>query len=98
MSLVGPRPLFVEYNKLYTEHQKKRLLIKPGITGLAQVYGRNNISWEDKFDLDIRYVNNWSLILDIKIILITIIRIFWDKNIYDKNNKFIKKFKGTKKN
>tara|TARA_X000000950_G_scaffold224301_1_gene270348 strand:- start:13931 stop:14524 length:594 start_codon:yes stop_codon:yes gene_type:complete len=98
MSLVGPRPLFLEYNKLYSEHQKKRLLIKPGITGLAQVYGRNNISWEDKFDLDIRYVNNWSLILDIKIILITLIKIFWDNDIYDKNNKFIKKFQGTKKN
>ena len=98
MSLVGPRPLYLEYNKLYSEHQKKRLLIKPGITGLAQVYGRNNISWEDKFDLDIRYVNNWSLILDIKIILITLIKIFWDNNIYDKNNKFIKKFQGTKKN
>ena len=98
MSLVGPRPLYLEYNKLYSQHQKKRLLIKPGITGLAQVYGRNNISWEDKFDLDIRYVNNWSLILDIKIILITLIKIFWDNNIYDKNNKIIKKFQGTKKN
>ena len=82
----------------YIHNIKKRLLIKPGITGLAQVYGRNNISWEDKFDLDIRYVNNWSLILDIKIILITIIKIFWDNHIYDKNNKFIKKFQGTKKN
>ena len=72
MSLVGPRPLLMEYLPLYNERQTKRHLMKPGLTGLAQVSGRNSLSWEYKFELDVYYVENWSLALDFKIILKTI--------------------------
>ncbi len=96
MSLVGPRPLFLEYNNLYDDYQRQRLLIKPGITGLAQIYGRNNITWEEKFALDINYVNNSNIFMDIKILLISFFRIISDKNVYDNENKFVDKFKGTK--
>lgn len=72
MSLVGPRPLLVEYLPLYTPNQARRHDVKPGITGLAQVSGRNLLTWEEKFDLDLCYVDNWSLWLDLKILLLTI--------------------------
>lgn len=72
MSLVGPRPLLMEYLDLYTPEQARRHEVKPGITGWAQVNGRNAISWEEKFRLDVWYVDNWSLWLDLKIILLTI--------------------------
>ena len=71
MSFVGPRPLLYEYKKYYNENQNKRFLVKPGITGWAQVNGRNELSWEEKFDFDIWYVDNKTLILDLKIILMT---------------------------
>ncbi len=96
MSLVGPRPLFMEYNDLYDDYQKQRLSVKPGITGLAQIYGRNNISWEEKFALDIKYVNKSNLYMDIKIIFISLLRVLSDRNIYTTENKFIEKFKGNK--
>ena len=73
MSLVGPRPLLVEYLPLYSQEQRKRHNVLPGMTGWAQVNGRNSISWEDKFSLDLWYVENKSLWLDIKIIFLTII-------------------------
>ena len=69
MSLVGPRPLLMEYLDRYTPEQARRHNVKPGITGWAQVNGRNAISWEDKFKLDVWYVDNWSLWLDIKILI-----------------------------
>ena len=72
MSLIGPRPLRVHYLPLYNATQRHRHDVRPGITGWAQVNGRNNISWAQKFELDVWYVNNLSLILDIKIILLTI--------------------------
>ena len=72
MSLVGPRPLLVEYLPLYSTQQARRHEVKPGITGWAQVNGRNAISWDEKFDLDIWYVDNQSISLDIKILLMTI--------------------------
>ena len=72
MSIVGPRPLLVEYLPLYTEEQKKRHLVKPGLTGLAQISGRNAITWEQKFKEDIEYINNITLWNDIKIIFKTI--------------------------
>lgn len=72
MSLVGPRPLLMEYLDLYNPEQMRRHDMKPGITGLAQVSGRNNIPWEQKFELDVWYVDHWSLLLDLKIVLLTI--------------------------
>jgi len=75
MSLVGPRPLYLHYVPRYSPEQKKRLWMKPGITGWAQVNGRNALSWEKRFALDVWYVENWSLWLDIKILLLTIIKV-----------------------
>lgn len=72
MSLVGPRPLLPEYLPFYTKEQNQRHFIKPGITGWAQIKGRNGLSWTEKFSFDIWYVNNYSLALDIKIILLTV--------------------------
>lgn len=72
MSLVGPRPLLIEYNDLYTEEERKRLDMKPGITGWAQVNGRNEIDWKTKFQMDVAYVTQYSLLFDMKIILLTI--------------------------
>ena len=75
MSLVGPRPLLKEYLPFYTEKQARRHEVKPGITGWAQVNGRNSISWEEKFDLDVSYVDNQSLWLDIRILWLTIMKV-----------------------
>lgn len=76
MSLIGPRPLLVEYLQLYSEEQIKRHNVLPGLTGWAQINGRNAISWSEKFKLDVWYVENWSLILDIKIFFLTIYKVF----------------------
>lgn len=76
MSLIGPRPLLVEYLELYSEEQLKRHNVLPGLTGWAQINGRNAISWTDKFKLDIYYVDNWSLGLDIKIFFLTFKKLF----------------------
>ena len=92
LNFVGPRPLLIEYNKLYNRNQKMRLSVMPGITGWAQVNGDNNISWSKKFKLDIWYVENKSIFLDIKIILLTINFIF-KKIIYKKNKEKIKNSK-----
>ncbi|MBE0448808.1 MAG: sugar transferase, partial [Actinobacteria bacterium] len=75
MSLVGPRPLVMEYLDRYTPEQNKRHEVKPGITGWAQINGRNAISWEDKFKLDVWYVDNWSAWLDIKILWLTLVKV-----------------------
>ena len=79
LSFVGPRPLFLEYTKLYSNYQKKRLDVKPGITGWAQINGDNNISWNKKFSLDIWYVKNFNIAIDIKILFLTIV--FFIKSI-----------------
>ena len=76
MSLVGPRPLLVEYLPHYTVQQAIRHTVRPGITGWAQINGRNALSWEKKFELDVWYVKNKSFLLDLKIILMTVIKIF----------------------
>lgn len=76
MSIVGPRPLLVEYLPLYNEEQKHRHDVRPGLTGLAQVSGRNSISWEEKFKEDIEYINKIKIIEDIKIILLTVAKVF----------------------
>ena len=81
MSLVGPRPLLEKYLELYTPFQARRHEVKPGITGWAQINGRNAITWEKKFELDVWYVENQSLWLDLKILLSTVIRVFCRKNI-----------------
>lgn len=96
MSLVGPRPLLMEYLPLYNEEQKKRHSVKPGITGLAQVNGRNALSWEDKFQLDVRYVENWSLWLDIKILAMTFVKVLKREGIAQEGQATITKFTGTK--
>lgn len=75
MSLVGPRPLLVEYLDKYTPEQARRHDVKPGITGWAQINGRNAISWEEKFKLDVWYVDNWSIWLDFKIMIMTILKV-----------------------
>ena len=85
MSFVGPRPLLEKYLPLYSEQQSKRHLIKPGITGWAQVNGRNNISWTKKFELDTWYVNHTSLFLDIKIIFLTIVKVINRSDINSNN-------------
>lgn len=94
MSLVGPRPLLVEYLSLYNEEQKRRHLVRPGITGWAQVNGRNAISWQKKFELDIWYVENISLLLDVRILFYTVIKVIRKKDINSSNSVSIEKFNG----
>lgn len=96
MSIVGPRPLLVRYLPLYNEEQKKRHLVKPGLTGLAQVNGRNAISWEDKFNYDIEYVNKISFTKDIKIILLTVLKVLKRSDISSDTSVTMEEFEGTK--
>src|SRR5690606_30434652 len=97
MSIVGPRPLLVQYLPLYNDHQKRRHEVRPGLTGLAQVNGRNAISWEEKFDLDVRYVDNVSFIEDWKIILLTIKKVFVREGINSETAATMEPFTGNKK-
>ena len=94
MSLVGPRPLLMEYLPLYTDEQRRRHDVKPGITGWAQVNGRNAISWEEKFECDVWYVDHWSLGLDIKIIIMTFSAVLQRKGISAKNHSTMPMFTG----
>lgn len=86
MSLVGPRPLLIRYLQLYNERQKKRHLMRPGITGWAQVNGRNAITWDEKFEYDVWYVENWSLRLDLKILVMTVWKVLKREGINQKEN------------
>jgi len=95
MSLVGPRPLLVEYLPLYNKEQATRHTVRPGITGWAQVNGRNAISWEQKFEYDVWYVNNQSLWLDFKILLLTVKKVFVREGISADGHVTIEKFKGS---
>ncbi|EUJ44659.1 sugar transferase [Paenilisteria rocourtiae] len=95
MSLIGPRPLPMEYNDLYSEEQRKRNDMKPGITGLAQVNGRNAISWEEKFAWDIYYVDHYSAKLDVKIFIKTIGKVLGSADISQDNHVTAEKFQGT---
>ncbi|WP_042221709.1 sugar transferase [Oceanobacillus manasiensis] len=97
MSIIGPRPLLVQYLPLYNNHQKRRHEVRPGLSGLAQVSGRNAISWEDKFNLDVEYVHNVSFIEDWKIIVLTIKKVFVREGINSETAATIEPFKGTKK-
>ncbi|AST58541.1 sugar transferase [Thermoanaerobacterium thermosaccharolyticum] len=94
MSLVGPRPLLMEYLDYYTDEQMRRHDVKPGITGWAQINGRNNLSWEEKFELDVWYVDNWSIWLDIKILFLTIIKVIKREGISAEGYATMPKFTG----
>ena len=96
MSLVGPRPLLVEYLPLYTTEQARRHNVKPGITGWAQVNGRNALSWENKFELDIWYVEHQTLWLDIKILFLTVKKVFSQADINADGEATMTKFEGYK--
>lgn len=96
MSLVGPRPLLMEYLPLYSQDQMRRHEVKPGITGWAQINGRNAISWEEKFKLDIWYVENQSFWLDLKILFLTIWKVLKREGISQSNHVTMEKFKGSK--
>jgi undecaprenyl phosphate N,N'-diacetylbacillosamine 1-phosphate transferase len=95
MSFVGPRPLLIEYLELYDTNQKRRHDVKPGITGWAQVNGRNTISWEKKFEYDVWYVDNQSFILDLKILWMTFMKVVNRKDISSDNHVTMEKFKGS---
>lgn len=96
MSIVGPRPLLVKYLPLYNEEQRHRHDVRPGLTGLAQINGRNAISWEDKFKYDVEYVNNISFLGDLKIILQTVLKVFQRADINAKNDVTMEEFTGNK--
>ena len=95
MSLVGPRPLLMEYIPLFNDYQKMRHNVRPGITGWAQINGRNAITWEERFDLDIWYVNNRSFLLDIKILFLTVIKVISRENISAPGHVTKDRFKGN---
>lgn len=96
MSLVGPRPLLVEYLPLYNAAQKRRHEVRPGITGWAQVNGRNALSWEDKFKLDVWYVDNLSFMLDLKIIFLTVVKVFKREGVSADGQATMTKFTGSR--
>lgn len=96
MSVVGPRPLLVQYLPLYDTHQRRRHEVRPGLTGLAQISGRNAIGWEDKFDWDVRYVNGVTFGKDCKIVLKTVLLVFERKGICSQKCATMEPFTGTK--
>ncbi len=95
MSIVGPRPLLVQYLPLYNEEQKHRHDVLPGLTGLAQVNGRNAITWEKKFEYDVQYVRNVSFLMDVKIILMTVGKVFHKEGISSETSATMEFFTGT---
>jgi len=96
MSIVGPRPLLVKYLPLYSEEQKKRHNLRPGLTGYAQVNGRNSLSWPEKFKLDVEYVNTYSLFGDIKILIMTVFKVFKREGISGEAVATMEEFKGER--
>jgi sugar transferase EpsL len=94
MSLIGPRPLLTEYLDLYTADQARRHLVKPGITGWAQVNGRNALTWDEKFALDLWYVDNWTIGLDIKILWMTLVKVLKREGISAEGHATMPKFRG----
>lgn len=98
MSIVGPRPLLMEYLSRYTSAQARRHEVRPGITGWAQVNGRNALSWEDKFRLDVWYVDNQSFSLDVKILVLTVWKIINRENICEEGHVTMSKFMGSGRN
>ncbi len=98
LSLIGPRPLLMEYLPLYNEQQAKRHLVRPGITGWAQIHGRNAVSWESRFEHDVWYVENQSLLLDIKILLLTVKKVLKSEGVSNGNHVTMPVFQGTTTN
>ena len=94
MSVIGPRPLLPQYLPLYNETQKRRHEVKPGITGWAQVNGRNAISWEEKFELDVWYVDHQSFVLDLKILFLTVKKVFIREGISQEGQATMEEFRG----
>lgn len=97
MSIVGPRPLLIQYLDLYNDHQKRRHEVRPGLSGHAQVNGRNAISWEDKFKFDVEYVENISFMGDWKIIFLTVKKVFVKEGINQDSENTMEDFRGSKK-
>ena len=95
MALVGPRPLLPQYLELYNDFQRRRNEVKPGITGWAQVNGRNSISWEKKFEYDVWYVDNVSFLLDIKILIMTVLKVVKSEGINEQGQATSEEFKGN---
>lgn len=95
MSLVGPRPLLMEYLPLYSDTQRRRHHVRPGLTGWAQVNGRNLLSWPERFELDVWYVDNRSFFLDLKIILLTVVKVIQREGISQENHVTMEPFRGN---
>lgn len=95
MSVIGPRPLLVQYLPLYNAHQKRRHEARPGLSGLAQINGRNAITWEQKFDDDVKYVDSITFLGDVKIIFVTLLKVFKREGISQENSATMEPFKGT---
>lgn len=95
MSLIGPRPLLTQYLSLYNAHQRRRHEVRPGLSGLAQVSGRNQISWDEKFNLDIKYIDTISFLGDCKIVFLTFVKIFTREGINQEGEATMEDFKGT---
>jgi lipopolysaccharide/colanic/teichoic acid biosynthesis glycosyltransferase len=95
MSLVGPRPLLMDYLPRYTAEQARRHEVRPGVTGLAQVSGRNDLPWEDRFELDVWYVDNWSIWLDLKIVVMTVGRVFTGRGVSEQESATMTPFEGS---
>lgn len=95
MSVIGPRPLLVQYLPRYNEYQHRRHEVKPGLSGWAQVNGRNAISWEDKFNYDVEYVDNYSIVMDIKILFMTILNVLKREGISSETSATMEEFMGT---
>lgn len=95
MSVIGPRPLLVEYIPRYNEHQHRRHEVRPGLSGWAQVNGRNTVSWEDKFDMDVHYVDNYSLAMDVKILFMTVLNVLKREGISSETSATMEVFMGT---
>lgn len=95
MSVIGPRPLLVQYLPRYNAHQHRRHEVRPGLSGWAQVNGRNAISWEDKFNYDVEYVDNYSIVMDIKILFMTILNVLKREGISSETSATMEEFMGT---
>lgn len=95
MSIVGPRPLLVQYLPLYNEHQARRHEVRPGLTGFAQINGRNAVTWEEKFDMDVQYVDNISFAMDVSIFFKTIMCVLKREGISGENSVTMEAFEGT---